>query len=435
MELAQRGPRTWFQRFRSGSAAEVRVVRVALAATGIVAILYAVASVVVWAFVTHALTTSIDRRLALSLSGLQQRVQLTGELPVFSFFPDRGGGRFAAPLHEWVVDRDGDVTSSDPSANLPASLRHAAGPTTAEIGGEDVRLVGTQVGSYWVVIGQGMAAVDQAQGTVLLAEAVVAPFLLGLVLLGAFTVGRRVAEPIEAARRRQLQFTADASHELRTPLAVIEAEASLALQSPRDTKWYQGAFARVDAESRRMRALVDDLLWLARLDSTREDLEREPVDLGVLATGTVDRFHTVAVTRQLDLAAAVRADAVVSASVDWLDRLLGVLVDNACRYTPEGGRVRVTVDAQGGRVRLMVEDSGPGIPRAERDRVRARFHRASDTPGGSGLGLAIADAIARATGGSLDIGESTTLGGARITVTWPLAPMPGHVILAQGTAT
>ncbi len=117
-------------------------------------------------------------------------------------------------------------------------------------------------------------------------------------------------------------------------------------------------------------------------------------------------------------------------SPDWLDRLLGVLLDNACRYSPAGGAVDVSVTHEAGRVRLSVDDSGPGIPEAERGRVFDRFHRATEAPGGSGLGLAIADAIVKASGGRWRIGTSAR-GGASMAVSWPrlLAnedhPVPG----------
>jgi hypothetical protein len=92
---------------------------------------------------------------------------------------------------------------------------------------------------------------------------------------------------------------------------------------------------------------------------------------------------------------------IVTAPPDWLDRLVGILLDNACKYSPDGGSVLVHVAAEGRRVRLTVDDSGPGIPEDERGRVFDRFHRATDQPGGAGLGLAIADAIVHATGGKL----------------------------------
>ncbi|HEY6058858.1 MAG TPA: HAMP domain-containing sensor histidine kinase, partial [Candidatus Limnocylindrales bacterium] len=243
---------------------------------------------------------------------------------------------------------------------------------------------------------------------------------------GAVTIGRRVAAPIEAARRRQLDFTADASHELRTPLSVIEANTSLALAEDRDETWYQSAFERVDHESKRMRRLLDDMLWLARFDAAITPPGREPVDIGVLAGQTADRFAAVAETRRVRLTVHVPDEGLsVAAPPELLDRLLGVLLDNACKYVPEGGQVDLSVARDGSRVAVTVDDSGPGIPEAERTRVFDRFHRAevqTDRSGGSatgaGLGLAIADAIVRATGGRWQLG-SAPAGGARFSVSWP----------------
>ena len=108
---------------------------------------------------------------------------------------------------------------------------------------------------------------------------------------------------------------------------------------------------------------------------------------------------------------------VINASSEWLDRLLGVLLDNACKYAPEQGRITVGVAAERNRVRLVVEDSGPGIPSHEQHRIFDRFHRASDVPG-AGLGLAIADAVVRLTHGRWEIGGSAQLGGASMAVSW-----------------
>jgi signal transduction histidine kinase len=246
------------------------------------------------------------------------------------------------------------------------------------------------------------------------------------VFVGAVIVGRRVGEPIEAARRRQLEFTADASHELRTPLSVIEAHTSLALAQERDAAWYRTAFGKVDRESKRMRRLLDDMLWLARFDAAAAPVASEPVDLGVLAAQAVDRFAAVAETRRLHLAVHVPSGQVlVSASPDLVDRLIGVLVDNACKYAPEDGTVDVTVASEGSRATVTVDDSGPGIPEDERARIFDRFHRSVTTSSearGAGLGLAIGDAIVRATGGRWGVGTSPA-GGARLTVTWNRASL------------
>jgi hypothetical protein len=102
-----------------------------------------------------------------------------------------------------------------------------------------------------------------------------------------------------------------------------------------------------------------------------------------------------------------------------------VLLDNACKYVPEGGTVDVTVWADGNRVRLAVDDSGPGIPAAERSRIFDRFRRATDQPGGAGLGLAIANSVVSATGGRWTIGDSP-LGGASLGVLWPRSLSGSH---------
>jgi signal transduction histidine kinase len=313
------------------------------------------------------------------------------------------------------------VTSSYQSAGLPTRYNSVEGPETISVGGASVRVEGTTIGDEHVVVGISMDSVDQTRSTLIEAEAIVGPILLLAVFLGALTIGRRVAAPIETVRQRQMEFTADASHELRTPLSVIEATTTLALSRERDNAWYRSAFERVHAESQRIRRLVEDLLWLARFDATEGQPDAAPVDLGVLGQRAVERFKTLAEARKLSFSLHVPEDsAVVTAPPEWLDRLLGVLLDNACKYSNPGGNVDVAVRVEGGRVRLVVDDSGPGIPPQERPRIFDRFHRATERPGGAGLGLAIADSVVRATGGHWEIGSSPA-GGASMSVTWPRA--------------
>lgn len=391
-------------------------IRVALAATAIVGLVYLLIAVAVVLIVTTDLTRQID-------AGLTEALDRVGRQP-----PPPSGQPFDAPpprrpfgpeLLLWTVSPDGTVAATNSEAILPDQYLQVTEPQTVSIGGTDVRIDGTSVGSAHVVVGRTMESVSQAQATVILAELVIAPILLLVVFLGAVTIGRRVASPIELARRRQMEFTADASHELRTPLSVIEAQTSLALAQERDDAWYRTAFTRVDTESQRMRRLLDDLLWLARFDAARGVPNAEPVDLGVLAEQAADRFGIVAEARRLALSVtAAPGTNVVTAPPEWLDRLLGVLLDNACRYSPEGGGVAVSVGADGGRVSVTVDDSGPGIAAEERGRIFDRFHRASDAPGGAGLGLSIADAIVRATNGRWKIGSSPA-GGASMSVSWP----------------
>jgi signal transduction histidine kinase len=392
-------------------------IRVALAATAVVALAYFAVAVAVILIVQRNLTDQIDQRITSSFGRLPHDGPGGGgqyEPPA----PDRFGGQ---PVVLWQIDESGTVSTLPSNPELPAEYQTVSSPTTATIDGIELRLAGQSRGDDWVVIGQSLEPVTETRGTVVLAELVIAPILLGIVFLGAVAIGRRVATPIEESRQRQLDFTADASHELRTPLAVIEAHTSLALAGDRDVGWYRSAFGRIDRESKRMRRMLEDLLWLARFDASKRPPNVEPVDLAVMAAQAVDRFEAIAETRHLAIELSAPPEgAVVAAPAEWLDRLLGVLLDNACKYAPDGGRVDVSVIVDGSRVALTVDDSGPGIPEAERTRIFDRFHRATDAQGGAGLGLAIADAIVRATGGRWRV-ASAPAGGARMGITWSRA--------------
>lgn len=396
--------------------------RVALATTAVVALVYLLLAGGVYAIVSSNLTSQVDDRLAGALAETTRRIAGTpGDRQVH---PPPGDRQFDAPLLLWLVGPDGAVFTPVSGATLPATARTISTPQTVTVGDTEVRIAGKAVGAAGrsrVLVGQSMDPVRRAQATLLRAEAILGPIVLLVVFLGAVATARRVAAPIERARVRQLEFTADASHELRTPLAVIEANTSLALAQPRDDAWYRSTFERVDAESRRMRRLVEDMLWLARFDATEARPGSEPIDLGVLAQRAADRFAAVAELRQLSLDVRVRpGPTVVRAPGDWLDRLLGVLLDNACKYAPIGGRVGLRVEVDATRVHLIVEDSGPGIAPDQRHRIFDRFHRGTTSGAGSGLGLAIADAIVRATSGRWQIGESSS-GGASMSVSWPRA--------------
>ena len=393
--------------------------RVALISTAIVALVYLVLATGVVLIVQRNLTAGIDSRLQQSLVLIASGPQM----PAGGFRPPAGGppggDRFGPPLIVWTVHRDGSVTSGDTTASLPLQDRHVQGPETISVGGSIVRVEGRSLGDDYVIAGMSMSGVQDATRQFVLAEAILAPILLLAVFLGALTIGRRVGAPIELARQRQMEFTADASHELRTPLSVIEATTTLALSRDRDAAWYRTAFVRVHAESGRIRRLVEDLLWLARFDATRGQADAEPVDVSVLAEQAVDRFASLAEARELSLSLDSGLEpAVVTAPPEWLDRLMGVLLDNACKYSSPGGTVEVVVQTGGNRVRLEVDDSGPGIPPEERERIFDRFHRATQQSGGAGLGLAIADAVVGVTNGRWDIGSSAA-GGASMSVTWP----------------
>ncbi len=400
----------------------VASLRVALISTGVVAVVYTIIAVAVVVFVTNNLTAQVDNRLAAALTFWEHSPVRPGPASV----TDTGQGDFGAPALVWVISASGDQATNaetvDSLVPLPQAYVGTTSPTTTRIGGVDLRIAGASFSRGRLVVGYNVDSVSQTQSSLIVTESIAGVALLLLVFFGTVFVGRRVGAPIELARQRQLEFTADASHELRTPLAVIEAQTSLALSQDRDPGWYRAAFQRVGSESGRIRRLVDDLLWLARVDTPQGRPAAEPVEVGVLVHQAAERFAAVAESRGIAMQVAVGLGPLaVLGSSEWLDRLLGVLLDNAFKYAPTGGVVGVSVGIDGNRVRLVVEDSGPGIPEDERAKIFDRFHRAEGQGGyGSGLGLAIADAVVRHTHGRWEVGTST-LGGARMAVSWPRA--------------
>jgi signal transduction histidine kinase len=223
------------------------------------------------------------------------------------------------------------------------------------------------------------------------------------------------------ALRRQREFAADASHELRTPLAVIRASVD-DLERHREAPVASVGSALTDIrdEVDQLTAMVDDLLLLARSDSGALGLERLPLDLGDVASSGASALATLATERGV----AVTVDpepADLEGDAARLRQLVVILVDNAIRHSPSGGKVRVVVRRTGSDAVLTVDDDGPGIRPEDGPRLFDRFYRAPGAPGGgTGLGLAIAASIVGAHGGTITA-MNRPEGGARFTARLPLA--------------
>jgi len=397
--------------------------RVAAVATLLIAVQYVALTVTFDVIDANHLLAQVDARLSEQLADAGH----SGDLAVPPGRVDDNGDIESAPIVFWRVDSAGrTVALSDGTPALAgAAWSRNERPTTATLGRSSFRLLATRVSGNWLVAGESLADTEHVQSVLVTAEIIAGPVLVLAMFLGALVIGLNASRPVEQARRRQLEFTADASHELRTPLSVIEAEVDLALgnnrSTPRrdDASRYRDTLERVGRENTRLRRIVEDLLWLARFDSEPPPPGDEPVDLTTIAEGCADRFSAVA--RSRDMALSVRSEggghAWINAPPEWIDRLTGVLVDNACRYAGAGGTVRIQVTAIANRVSLSVRDSGPGIDPAEQPRLFDRFHRATDEGTGAGLGLAIADAVVRSTGGRWRVGNAPE-GGAEMEVSW-----------------
>jgi two-component system sensor histidine kinase TctE len=228
----------------------------------------------------------------------------------------------------------------------------------------------------------------------------------------------RLFSALRTGAQSQRQFIANTAHQLRTPITGMQAQLDLLAAEP-EAQPIRDRLLTLQEGIRQLAHTSNQLLSLARADpSANVAVKTQPVDLGALAGDIAARYFDRALLANIDL--GVEAESVsVNADPSLLDDLLSNLLDNALKYTPNGGRVTVSVAAANHKAVVAVEDSGPGIPEKERQLVRQRFYRLPNSPGhGSGLGLAIVDEIARLFGATLSIGSSTT-GGARISVQFP----------------
>jgi heavy metal sensor kinase len=232
---------------------------------------------------------------------------------------------------------------------------------------------------------------------------------------------------LEAAFRRQRQFTADASHELRTPLTVIKTNIGVTLNRRRSAEEYETALAQVESEVDRLTRLTNDLLLLARTEAGPSIAQLNEIDLVPVARDVAEELQPLAEANSLTLNLTVPEAACVRGDADQLHRVLFNLVGNSIKYTPQGGvSLDVTrVPAQNStpaQVRIAIKDTGPGIAAEHLPRLFERFYRVDEArtreEGGSGLGLAIAHSIVTAHGGTIDV--SSEIGhGTIVTVRLP----------------
>jgi signal transduction histidine kinase len=276
-------------------------------------------------------------------------------------------------------------------------------------------------GATWVLVGRSLRPVEEIRSRVHgigieeLADRVPVPSSQDEIARLAVTMNEML-DRLQSGQETQRRFVADASHELRSPIASLMAALEvLAADST-------GASAPelhqvMQAESERMRRLVEDLLLLAKTDDRGMRLYRTEVDLDDLVGAELRRLRASGGPAVEGIVPAVR----VSGDSAKLSQVIRNLADNAVHAA--NSKVRLTLAAQGSFAIVRVEDDGPGIPESERGRVFERFVRLDDSrdrgSGGSGLGLAIVREVVRGHGGTVEVTDSA-LGGACVTVSLPM---------------
>jgi len=219
------------------------------------------------------------------------------------------------------------------------------------------------------------------------------------------------------------QFSADASHELRTPLTIMRGEIELALRNPKNLEEYRAVLESALEEIMRMTAIIDNLLVLAKADQGRYHADFSEVDLGALVRELYEDSEVLAERKDIRVALRETADIRIVGDRLRLRQLILNLIDNAIKYTPQGGTVTLALGREDGSARIEVSDTGIGIPADEQGKIFDRFYRVdkarSRELGGSGLGLSIAKWIAELHRGTITV-RSSPHEGSTFTVLLPL---------------
>ena len=218
---------------------------------------------------------------------------------------------------------------------------------------------------------------------------------------------------------RLSQFSADLAHELRTPIANIMGEAQVALTRDRSAGEYREIIESTIAECERLSRIVDNLLFVARVDAEREPIEQRRFDARAAAEKIATFYQTIADDRHVTISCS--GDGEIYADPDLFERAVANLLDNALRFTPENGSIRIALSKYETRFEVAVSDNGSGIAPQHLPRVFDRFYRAESSRGsdGAGLGLALVKSIVDLHGGSAVI-ESEVGRGTTVILTFPI---------------
>ncbi|HTR22019.1 MAG TPA: ATP-binding protein [Gemmatimonadales bacterium] len=258
-----------------------------------------------------------------------------------------------------------------------------------------------------------------------LIEAFTAAAFVAILLVGGggYLLVRQSTAPIERSMDQMRRFMADAAHELRTPITIVRTRAELALGAPREPGTDAAAFQAIEREAGRLGSIVGDLLTLARAESGDRPIAREPLYLDDAAMNAVEAARALADHKGVKLEVGAFEEARIAGDAALLRQLFLIVLDNAIKFTPPGGQVRLDVAATDGHAEVVVADTGIGIPVEQVPHIFERFYRgdpARQQAEGAGLGLAIARWIADAHGADIAI-QSAPGAGTRVSIRFALA--------------
>ncbi|MDH4424356.1 sensor histidine kinase [Bacillus sp. AFS054943] len=232
--------------------------------------------------------------------------------------------------------------------------------------------------------------------------------------IGFFLAGRALV-PIQNSWEKQQQFVSDASHELRTPLAVIQSKTDVLFQSPSATIEEKAMdISTISKECRRLSKLVSNLLLLARSDSNQIEMDKKTFEMDKLLEEIVDPYKEIASYQEKEMILKVEQDISFMGDRERIHQMMVILLDNAMKYTNEGGHIQIDCTQTSGSIRIQVKDDGIGVKEEDIPKLFDRFYqgdKARSTSEGAGLGLSIANWIVEKHYGKISVeskwGEGT----------------------------
>ena len=427
-----------------------------------------------WFAIQQRLTAGVDQRLAAKVKGIRSLLEIESAMNMAQLQDELSEFARGMPDGTLLLIRESGgqriLTSPERGAAFLAELNPLQQPGYRNIAdkGRPFRVLTTKIESgahvYETTVATPLDEVQDVLGSLRNLLFLAMPAVLLVACVGGYWISRRAMAPvdemtraarsisvqdlsarlsvpntgdelqrlaeawngvlarIETAMQRVRQFTADASHELRTPVALIRTTAELTLRREREAEEYRTALEQIQAEAERMTQLTNDLLALARADSSGLEMSFTDVELTEVARDIVSRMQPVAESKGIRLTASLPNQPVnVRGDEPAIRRLVMILVDNALKHTPEDGVVTVEAAKNGDGVMLSVRDTGEGIGAEALPHIFERFYRADQArtgASGSGLGLSIAQTIAQLHGANIDV-ETAPGAGAQFSLRFP----------------
>lgn len=404
--------------------------RLTLWYVGVFAFILLAFGAVTYGIVVHQVAGALDRSLVATVDAtvalLRREASASPATPVPLMSPGR---------RVWVLNEDLTQTGYSSTPTEPWVLeagREALAAGYARAGGETpddrifrlrARAVTLPDGRRLVVVAAAvLVEIEDQYPSVFLGFAAAGLLSLGLVALGGWRLARRSLDPVDRAMSEMRRFTADAAHELRTPLAVLRGHADVTRQKSRTEEEYEVALDAISREAARLGDIVERMLLLARADAGDWPTVKESLFLDDVVLDVANAGRALGATRSVRLEVDDLDEAPVRGDPALLRQLLMALVDNAVKFSPDGGTVRLALVREGAACRVSVDDEGPGIPGTALPHVFERFYRvdaARPRQQGAGLGLSIASWIAQLHGAQVTLQPGSD-GGTSAVLTIPL---------------